>query len=267
MTDRLIVLAAGQGTRLRPYTDHVPKCMVPLHGRPLLHWQLDAARHAGIDDVAVVSGYRADALEAMGAATRFNNAYATTNMVRSLWSAADLFGDGFLMAYGDIVYEPRVLEALRQSPHDIAIVVDRAWLQYWRMRSDDVLADAESLRLDADGRVREVGQKARTVAEIQGQYIGMVAFRGEGLARAKALYQAADAGTLDAPLSATRSLDTLYMTDFLQALIDRDVPVHAVIVDGGWLEVDTTGDLELAHQLATPSDASRDRLSIRAAAD
>ena len=263
MSERLIILAAGQGTRLRPFTDEVPKCMVPLHGRPLLHWQIDAATAAGIDDVAVVTGYRADNLDAKGATRRHNPSYGSTNMVRSLWSAADLFGDGFLMAYGDIVYEPRVIEALRQSPHDIGIVIDRAWLPYWQRRSDDVLSDAESLRLDATGRIRDVGKKAAAVAEIQGQYIGMVAFRGAGLARAKELYHAADTGTLDAPLAPTRSLDQLYMTDFLQALIDRDVPVHAVTVDGGWLEVDTTEDLALAHQISRPAGSPPERLSIR----
>jgi len=60
---RVIILAAGQGTRLRPFTDDRPKCLVELHGRPLLHRQLDVLRAAGLNDIALVGGYRADCLE------------------------------------------------------------------------------------------------------------------------------------------------------------------------------------------------------------
>ena len=63
---RAVVLAAGEGTRLRPYTLDRPKCLVPLAGRPLLEWQTTALRRAGIDDVTILTGYRAEQVAALG---------------------------------------------------------------------------------------------------------------------------------------------------------------------------------------------------------
>ena len=90
-----------------------PKCLVELAGRPLLAWQLDALTRAGVDDVTIVTGYRADAITA-GTRRVHNPRYADTNMVASLMCARDAFdgGDDVLIAYGDIVYEPRLVTAL-----------------------------------------------------------------------------------------------------------------------------------------------------------
>ena len=63
---RVIILAAGQGTRLRPYTDNIPKCMVEVAGKPILHHQLDVLRGSGLNEILLVGGYCADRLNAEG---------------------------------------------------------------------------------------------------------------------------------------------------------------------------------------------------------
>src|SRR6185436_13431111 len=106
---KVIVLAAGQGIRLRPLTDQVPKCMVPFRGKPILVHLLEILRKGGVDDVTVVTGYRADAVAALGVPTRHNPDFASTNMVGSLFCAEDLLeGDDVLVVYGDILFRPSV---------------------------------------------------------------------------------------------------------------------------------------------------------------
>ena len=60
---KAIILSAGQGRRLLPLTERVPKCMLPVRGRPLIGWQIDTLARCGIDDVTVVVGFGAEAVE------------------------------------------------------------------------------------------------------------------------------------------------------------------------------------------------------------
>jgi choline kinase len=248
---RLIILAAGSGTRLGTLTASRPKCLVELGDRPMIDWQLVGARAAGIDRVVVIGGYEADQLQGRGDRLLRNPDYATTNMVETLFCAESEFGDGFVMAYGDIVYDPAVLRALLASGHDAGVVVDRQWRSYWEARFDDPLSDAESLRLAADGRIASIGQPERDIDRIEAQYIGLAVFRGAGLDGLRDAYGLArrQSGQGRHPFGGSRPLAGLYMTDLLQGMINEGVPVMPVPTDGGWLEIDTPRDLAVAERL------------------
>lgn len=239
---RAIILAAGEGTRLRPHTADKPKCLVPLAGRPLLAWQVDALRAAGITDITVVTGYRAEQVDALGLSTVHNSRFDRTNMVASLMCARHLL-DGaapVVVAYGDLVYEPGVVRALIACDSPIAITVDSQWRRLWDLRMADPLADAETLVLDEQGNVLEVGRKPESYDQIQGQYMGLIGLSADFAPRLVEIYDRLDP---DGPYDG-RDRDNMYMTSFLQYLIDHETPVAAVTVQGGWLEVDTTEDLE-----------------------
>lgn len=244
---RAIILAAGEGTRLRPYTLDRPKCLVELAGRPLLAWQLDALRQAGITDITVVTGYRSEQIAPFGLATRHNPNYACTNMVGSLMCAADLFDgrDDVLIAYADIVYEPRIVRALVACTEAICTTVDQLWLRLWSMRTATPLTEAETLKMDARGDIIELGRRPTSYDEIEAQYMGLIRVRADVAPQWPAVYQTLDpAGLYDG-----KNRANMYMTSYLQYLIDHGHPVRAVPVDGGWLEVDSASDLELYARL------------------
>lgn len=81
---KAIILAAGQGTRLRPLTDHKPKCLVELAGKPMLEHQLTTLRGAGINEIHIVAGYCAEQLDRSDITRHLNLDYASTNMVTTL---------------------------------------------------------------------------------------------------------------------------------------------------------------------------------------
>ena len=237
---RAVILAAGQGTRLRPLTDDRPKCMVELGGVPLLHRQLAALLQAGVTDVSVVVGYMADRVSAPGITLVANHRYASTNMVSSLFCAEAILrsGDDVLISYGDIVCEPRLIAGVAASPAALAVAVDVGWRAYWELRFADPLDDAETLRLRDDGTIAEIGQKPGSIDEIEAQYLGLLKVSPQGardLLSAYGRLRELDAG----------AVDRMYMTDFLQHLIAEGYPVQAVPVRHGWLEIDNLSDVEL----------------------
>lgn len=239
---KAIILAAGQGTRLRPYTNERPKCMVSFAGRPLLHWQLDTLRSVGVQDITLVGGYLADQLDAPGTKVVINPRFANTNMVATLFCARDKMhhGEDILICYGDIIYEKKVLESIMASGAEISLSADREWHRLWSLRMSDPLSDAETFRMDSDNRVVELGQKPTCYDDVQAQYMGLIQVRGDRVADFIAAYEQLDHyAQYDG-----KDYDNMYMTSFLQHLINSDWYVKACLVDNGWLEVDTAEELE-----------------------
>ena len=252
---KAVILAAGQGTRLRPLTDDRPKCLVELVGVPLLHRQLAVLRAAGVTDISVVTGYRADLVAGTGCRTVFNPDFAGTNMVVSLFCAGAAFDgtDDTLVVYGDLVFERRVIETLMACSDEVGVIADRCWRTYWAARMPDPLADAETFRMDGGGRIVELGRKPQGYDEIEAQYTGLFKVRADR----QAAFVAAFEGLKQSGSCGGRPIAQAYMTDFIQHLIDSGWPVRAVLIDNGWLEVDSVADLELYERLNAEGTLSR----------
>ncbi|MGW4473761.1 phosphocholine cytidylyltransferase family protein [Nonomuraea sp. NPDC004354] len=238
-----MVLAAGAGRRLRPYTDTLPKALVPVDGETTI-MDISLRNLAAVDlrDVVVVVGYAAQAVHERKAelekrhgvkltlvhndkAEEWNNAY-------SLWCARDYFAQGALLVNGDTVHPVSVEETLLSAPatSDILLAVD------------DVksLADEEMKVTLDDGALKRI-TKLMDPAEAYGEYIGATLIRPGAAARL------ADA------LQATFERDPqLYYEDGYQEMVGRGEKIHvAPIGKVEWVEVDNHDDLTKARDIAT----------------
>lgn len=238
---KAIILAAGRGSRMGAATDLRPKCLAELGGRPLLDWQVGALRQAGVDEIGIVRGYRGDLLENRGADRLFDNPrWSQTNMVRSLVAAAEWLSVApCVVSYSDIVYQPSAVRSLASTPAWLAITYDPNWLHLWSRRFPDPLADAETFRLAADGTVLEIGNRPRSVAEVEGQYMGLLKFTPDAWAEVERLLDELPAA----------EADRLDMTSLLGRLIARGKPITAVPYVGSWGEADNQADLALYERM------------------
>lgn len=244
MTTRLLVLAAGEGRRMRPLTSDRPKCLIKIAGKSILQWQIETARRLGIDHISVVTGYKSKSFEFEHISWYHNPDYAETNMVETLWCAKEELEDSVIVSYGDILYEDSILHAAINAPTPISVVVDLDWRSYWEQRFADPISDAESLRLDRSGRILELGQNPESLDDIQGQYIGLMKFQGAGIADLKNVHDDLVSGRLTS--RSGKPVKNIYMTDLLQAIIDAGLPVQSVPIHRCWLEIDSVPDYELA---------------------
>ena len=234
---KAIILAAGRGTRMKELTDDRPKCLVELRGRALLDLQLEALREAGIEEIAVVTGYRHEMLASRGLIEFHNPRWAETNMVSSLACAEDwLQLEPCIVSYSDIFYGSYAVKALMNSSAPLALTYDPNWLQLWNHRFGDALLDAETFRLTTESTLAEIGKKPSSVDEVQGQYMGLLRFTPKGWA---------EVVRIRSTLS-TAECDRMHMTGTLQMLIEsKRIPVHAIPYKGHWGEIDSETDLSV----------------------
>lgn len=246
-----LVLAAGAGRRLRPYTDTLPKALVPVGPEPegggeaktILDLTLANFAEVGLTDVAVVVGYRKEAVYARkeelertygvsltlidnDKAEEWNNAY-------SLWCARDVIKQGALLANGDTVHPVSVektLLAARGQGQKIILALDTV----------KDLADEEMKVVAAEGSgVRRI-TKLMDPAEATGEYIGLTLIEPE------AAEELADA------LKATFEKDPdLYYEDGYQELVNRGFTIDtAPIGEVSWVEIDNHDDLAKGREIA-----------------
>lgn len=237
---RGVILAAGRGSRMGRLTDDGPKCLVELAGRPLFDWQVSSLRAAGVTNLGAVVGWQGQRLHNRGIDLVENPRWADTNMVASLACASTwLESERCIVSYSDIFYHPEAVEGLIASPGDIAIAFDPCWLELWSQRFADVLSDAESFRLDAGGRVTEIGGRAATIDEIRGQYMGLLKITPTGWREIREVLTQLDDSTRD----------RLDMTSLLGRLIRAGIPIRATAIHSSWGEVDSASDLALYERM------------------
>jgi choline kinase len=252
---KAIIVAAGRGRRLGVETDEIPKCMVKVGGRSILHWQIDALAAAGVDDVVIVRGYLGDRIvgPAGGPKLRFvdNPEWASNNILTSLFYAEAEMRDGFLFTYSDIVFSREHARRVAAAAAPVALIIDRRWRDAYEGRTLHPVSEAElaSVAGTSDGAaVTRVGKRLVAAEEAAGEFSGLARFAPAGAAALAEVWHEALAGGLDAPFGAAAALRQSYLTDGLNAVAARGVTLGAVLVDGGWREIDTEQDLASAER-------------------
>lgn len=242
---KAIIVAAGMGRRLRPYTDDRPKCLVEVNGRSILQRQLDAYRAAGIDEIYIVRGYMAESIQIEGAGYFANTEFANNNILASLFYAEPAMEGGFLFSYSDIVFRPEVVRTALATEGDYALIIDRRWAEAYEGRINHPVEEGEVARVEG-GRVVRVGKKTVPAAEATGEFIGLARFSARGVEQLRARYHVRRRELAGKPYGTAARFEVAYVTDLLNDLIDSGEVLRPAFIDGGWREIDTVEDLERA---------------------
>ncbi|MDP7085850.1 MAG: phosphocholine cytidylyltransferase family protein [Dehalococcoidia bacterium] len=240
-----IIIAAGIGSRLMPLTENKPKCLLDVGGKTIMQRQLEALRGSGVDDIVVVRGYKSEVIDFPDIRYYENTEYQNNNILKSLFCAAGEMNDGFVFSYSDILYEQSVVEKLTRDEASISLVVDTDWQGHYQGRLLHPIQQAELVRFNG-GRMVQAGKDNMSPAEAHGEFIGLAKFDRKGAETLISNYKIAVEKYGDRPFHQAATLEKAYLTDMIQELIDRDYQIGSVDIRGGWVEIDTSEDLERA---------------------
>jgi phosphoenolpyruvate phosphomutase len=241
-----VILAATRGRGLEAITVDRPKVMLPIAGKPLLRWLVDGFKKENINDITVVGGYRADAIDAAGIKLVVNDRYAETGELTSLSRGLEALDSDAVIAYGDLLFRSYVLRDLVECRSDFSVVVDSLMAGTtnhtvrdfaYCSRSDDRGLFGTPVLLE---RVTGAADGQR---QPQGRWVGMLNVSRAGLPRLKAALAA---------LQAQQDFDSLDMPALMNALIAAGESIEVLYVHGHWRGVNDLDDLrqavDFAHQ-------------------
>lgn len=245
---RVIILAAGMSSRMKNYTVDKPKCLLELGNKTLLQRQLESFAANGLDEIHLVRGYKKEKITYTKITYHDNPDFQNNNILCSLFCAESVLEDHVVVTYSDILFEPQVVGALLKSSHDISIVVDIDWHDYYIGRHDHPVTEAENVVLDANGDVLRIGKNLTADSNAHGEFIGMMKFSPRGADVFKRNFHRARNRYWNKPFQRASIFQQAYLTDLIQEIVDQGVSVHCVIIKGGWKEIDTVEDYEKALQ-------------------
>lgn len=243
---QLLILAAGKGSRLAPYTFEKPKCLVEIAGSPILDRLLGLPSVSNFSKVVLAVGYKHECLAKYNVTRVVNPRFASTNMLESLRLCENSIEENsdLIICYGDIVIANSIMQDLQDlvPRGDMAVVVDRRWREYWSARDVDMMKDVESLNIDKNGFIYSIGQKISNLDKVEGQYIGLIKVPKESV---KNFFEQINFVRKNVGVD----FDKMFVTDFLQMLIVNKWKLVPSLIDGKWFEIDTPSDLELANRM------------------
>lgn len=245
---RALILSAGQGSRLLPHTERLPKCLLDLAGRSMLEWQLRALSEAGIPEAVVVTGFHPELVEqelarvtpaGMRVRSLFNPFFKIADNLASCWMARVELQGSCLILNGDTLFEPAIAARLIAAPPAaITVTIDRKP----SYDSDDMKVETEGTRLRAIG-------KTLPAASVNGESIGFLRFEPAGAA----LF----VEELERIMRTPEGTKLWYLSS-INGLAQAGADVRTVSIEGlQWGELDFPADLTYVRSLAATWQAAQ----------
>jgi phosphoenolpyruvate phosphomutase len=253
-----IIAAAGFEKALLPLIEDKPKCLLDIKGKTILERQVTALNDCNIKEIALIRGYRKEAITVSNIRYYDNDRYEETGELYSLFCAERELQGRCLILYGDIIFDTVLLEKLLKSPADITLIVDLAWAERDRQRTfrpparpDLVILDqppGASYRYvppDEPGHVLRIGQDVPQ-DQAHAEFIGLAMFSERGTAAFKQAYAIARDRSQGRAFHEAARFVAASFTDMVQDMIDQGHEVRCVTTFKGWMDVDSFEDYQKA---------------------
>ena len=241
-----IILAASKGENFGSFTDDKPKCMIEIQGKTILQTQVETLNKCRIKDISVVVGYKKEAVDLPGIKQIENIEHESRTILYSYYSAMDAIKGPCVISFGDILFEPHILQGLIEAEGQIVLAVDTSW---WQGKKKD--REIDMVICENPPSDNYLSQRCTVIRDI-GTYINRDDAHGEwtGLMKLSSSGGALFRSELKQFFSGDQEKCwTADINDFCMRLINKDIEIKAYYFRGHWLDIDSPEDLLLVQDI------------------
>ena len=243
-----IILAAGSGKRISKDVKDLPKSLLTVNGKPIITYQIQALKQAGINDIIVITGIHDEKFEIGNVHYIKDHYYNEHDILGSLMEAKGFLKNDVLVLYSDIIFESKILRQILDSKGDVSIAIDMAWEKMYEGRIGHPKYEAENVQLNKAKKIIKIKKNIENKNNDVGEFLGIIKFSPYGSGLFVKQYEElikTHVGTFQQAPSVSKA----YLTDMIQELVDYKIDVEPVIISGKWCEIDTIQDLERAQKM------------------
>ena len=258
---KAIIVAAGIGSRLGEFAKNTPKSLIDINGQSILERQISVFKKLGISDITVIIGPHAEKFTFKNISFIQDKNYLEHDILSSLMLARSIMHDDIIISYGDVIFDEHVLQSLINFKGSIGLGIDLNWEKNYDGKEQELKQEASTIQIKnnvctkiVDGRelskskIKDDSKPSNHKKQKLGEFVGLIRLSKQGpiifVKRYEELINSHIGSFHEAP-----SVSQAYFTDMLQELIDNDIEILPIPVQGKWCEIDTIDDLKRAENM------------------
>ncbi|MHA7733153.1 phosphocholine cytidylyltransferase family protein [Nitrosopumilus sp. S6] len=245
---KAIIIAAGSSKRLGTQTKKLPKGLLDINGKSILERQIDLLRRKNIEEIVIIVGPHKEKFDFNNVKYVEDKEFEKHDVLLSLMAARHEIKDEVITTYSDILYDEKILEEIIDSKVDIGVGTDLNWEEKYENRTEHPKSEADNVIIENEKIVRIKKNISKILKQQQnGEFIGIMKFSKKGSKIFVKEFNRIEKVNPN-PFHDAKFFQKAYLTDMIQELIDHNITVNPIVVNGKWCEIDTPQDLENARQ-------------------
>jgi choline kinase len=246
---KVIIIAAGQGSRLGDLTKKLPKSLLEINGKSILERQIELFHKFGITDIVIVRGPHKEKFHLNNVRYIEDTNYQYGEQTTSLMFARnEIIGD-VIISFGDIIFDELVLKQLLESDDELVLSTDQNWQKSYEKRTDVSQEYSDFVALKNE-QIIKFFKNSEDVIEKNSivEFIGLMKLSKVGSKKIIKTYEYLEKNHVG-KFHYAPSLKKAKIIDLLEELRLKNMNIKIKKINGIWCEIDTQQDLEIAKRI------------------
>ena len=244
---KAIIVAAGLGKRISENFVNTPKSLIKVNGESIISKQISIFHSNGTNEIIIITGPFKEQFLFSNVTYIHGKDYLQHDILGSLMTAKKQLFDDVIITYSDILFDDSIIKAVINSKNNIGIVIDLNWKKHYEGRNLHPLHEAENVLFDNSKKIIQVKKNIQNSNSIIGEFLGIMKLSNKGCQKFLEVYEK-DLNE-NKQFHDAKSLNSAYLTDMIQELIESNVEIGPILINGKWCEIDTIEDLKNAEDI------------------